>query len=55
LGGVSEMERMQQNRPIEGDPAEPKFSLAGSPTEEEKLRSNSFYSERFHCYLEKNF
>lgn len=31
--GISEMERIQENRPIERSSAEPKFSLADSPTE----------------------
>lgn len=36
--GISEMERMQQNRPIERSSAEPKFSFSGSPMETKTIK-----------------
>lgn len=40
--GISEMERMQQNRPIERSSAEPKFSLADSPKETKSIKQHQF-------------
>ena len=41
--GISEMERIQQNRPVERSSAEPKFSLADSPAETKaKIKQHHF-------------